>query len=285
MRMKTTRRDRRNWCRALNAPVYMTRFAADLLATRRTEPSPGAPNCRSRGAAGRQGGSGPFEGAVHSGFAFDPNRTASPFVRNTARRAYGCWKLDDAPFIGNVTQCPRFQGLGDEGVIAAISDSTNVHARWRQPQRNAMSRSAHRDHHGGGAPCAITTFASNVARISAVAQAAQAAGRSRAGRARDERVVSVARELAISTHTGFRSAGWPSSTCPATRWWRCSRDRRVNRVRRWRGSPMTITAISSFPPVTSSSSRRADPRQREIRPAHRQRAGDKGVRIVPTRTG
>ncbi|TVR09881.1 MAG: ribonuclease J [Salinarimonadaceae bacterium] len=181
----------------LKAPVYMSPFAASLLETRRLG-EPGAPKIPIN--VIEQGGRvelGPFDVQLVPVSHSIPEsnslaiRTPLGLVVHT-----GDWKLDDAPFIGKVTNAETFKALGDEGVIAAISDSTNVMREGVSPGETdvaaalteIMGQAEHR--------VAITTFASNVARIFAVAQAAQACGREvvLAGRSL-ERVASVAREL------------------------------------------------------------------------------------------
>jgi len=193
----------------LEAPVYMTRFAADLLATRRLS-EPGAPKLPITVVP--QGGKvdlAPFE------VQFIPVSHSIPESNSLAIRTKhglvvhtGDWKLDDAPFIGNVTNAEDFKALGDEGVIAAISDSTNVMRDGVSPSETDVAKALTEIIMAAEHRVAITTFASNVARISAVAQAAQACGREvvLVGRAM-ERVVSVARELGyLDGIPEFRSA-------------------------------------------------------------------------------
>ncbi len=107
----------------------------------------------------------------------------------------GDWKLDDTPVAGNSTSEETFTRLGEEGVLAIVCDSTNVTREGRSPSESEVAdhlaelirNSPHR--------VAVTTFASNVARMRAVCLAAQACGRDvvAVGRAMD-RVIDVARE-------------------------------------------------------------------------------------------
>ena len=180
----------------LKAPVYATRFAKNLLEARRLS-EPGAPKVVLREiAAGRRVTVGPFEleyiPVSHS--IPESNavaiRTAHGLVLHT-----GDWKLDPTPILGDVTSAAAFTALGDEGVLAMIGDSTNVVREGRSPSeaevaatlRDLIADAPHR--------VAVTTFASNVARMRAVAMAAQACGREvvAVGRAMD-RVIEVAKE-------------------------------------------------------------------------------------------
>jgi ribonuclease J len=193
----------------LKAPVYMTQFAADLLATRRLG-EPGAPKVPVT--VVQQGGKidlGPFN------VQFVPVSHSIPESNSLAIRTplgmvvhTGDWKLDATPFIGNVTKEAAFRELGDEGVIAAISDSTNVMREGVSPSESDVAAALTDIIMAAPHRVAITTFASNVARISAIAQAARACGREVVvvGRSMD-RVIAVARELGyLDGIPEFRSA-------------------------------------------------------------------------------
>jgi ribonuclease J len=103
------------------------------------------------------------------------------------------WKLDATPFIGEPPDESRFARLGDEGVLALVCDSTNAMREGRSPSETDVARTLAEIIKGAKQRVAVTTFASNVARVRAVAQAARAAGRRLvvAGRAL-ERVIQVA---------------------------------------------------------------------------------------------
>lgn len=180
----------------LGAPVFATRFATGLLQTRRLS-EPGAPKIDLREVApGRRLTLGPFDieyvPVAHS--IPESNalaiRTPHGLVLHT-----GDWKLDDTPYLGNTTSEAVFRALGDEGVLALVGDSTNVVRDGRSPSETEVAR--HLAELIASAPhrVAVTTFASNVARIRAVAEAAREAGREVVvvGRAMD-RVVDVASE-------------------------------------------------------------------------------------------
>lgn len=107
----------------------------------------------------------------------------------------GDWKIDPEPGLGLPTDSGRLTEIGDEGVLALVCDSTNILREGVSPSEAEVAL-ALRDVIGGArGRVVVTTFASNVARIRAVALAAKAAGRKVVllGRAM-ERVVNVARE-------------------------------------------------------------------------------------------
>ena len=85
--------------------------------------------------------------------------------------------------------------LGDAGVLALIGNSTNAVREGRSPSEAEVAKTITELVKAAKGRVAVTTFASNVARLRAVADAAQAAGREVVvvGRAM-ERVVQVARE-------------------------------------------------------------------------------------------
>ncbi|WP_454627953.1 ribonuclease J [Bradyrhizobium cenepequi] len=107
----------------------------------------------------------------------------------------GDWKLDPTPTIGSPTDERRLRELGDSGVLALVGDSTNAVRDGRSPSEAEVSKTIAELVKGAKGRVAVTTFASNVARLKAVADAARAADREVVvvGRAMD-RVVQVARE-------------------------------------------------------------------------------------------
>ncbi|OHV16814.1 MBL fold metallo-hydrolase [Methylorubrum extorquens] len=180
----------------IKAPVYATRFAKNLLETRRLS-EPGAPKVDLREIKpGRRVTVGPFE------IEFVPVAHSIPESNAVAIRTEhglvlhtGDWKLDDTPVAGDSTSPEAFTALGDEGILALICDSTNVLREGRSPSESEVSATLHKLIENAPHRVAVTTFASNVARIRAVAEAAQACGRQviAVGRAMD-RVIDVARE-------------------------------------------------------------------------------------------
>lgn len=107
----------------------------------------------------------------------------------------GDWKIDPTPTLGRPTDEKRLRELGEQGVLALIGDSTNAVRDGRSPSEAEVARTIIDLVKAAKGRVAVTTFASNVARIKAVADAAKAADREVVvvGRAM-ERVVQVARE-------------------------------------------------------------------------------------------
>lgn len=107
----------------------------------------------------------------------------------------GDWKIDPTPIIGLPTDERRLRELGDAGVLALVGDSTNAVREGRSPSETEVAATIAKLVKAAKGRVAVTTFASNVARVKAVADAAKAADREVVvvGRAM-ERVVQVARE-------------------------------------------------------------------------------------------
>src|SRR4051812_19213272 len=107
----------------------------------------------------------------------------------------GDWKIDPTPIIGPPTDERRLRELGDAGVLALIGDSTNAVRDGRSPSEAEVAKTIAELVRSATGRVAVTTFASNVARVKAVADAAKEAGREVVvvGRAM-ERVAQVARE-------------------------------------------------------------------------------------------
>ena len=105
----------------------------------------------------------------------------------------GDWKIETSPVLGPATDPSRLIALGAEGVTAMICDSTNALREGRSPSETEVARSLARLIAEAKRRVAVTIFASNVARIRAVSDAARAAGRQLvvAGRAM-HRIIGVA---------------------------------------------------------------------------------------------
>ncbi|WP_322517259.1 ribonuclease J [Rhodopseudomonas palustris] len=130
-------------------------------------------------------------------------RTSAGLVLHT-----GDWKIDPTPVVGPPTDEKRLRELGDEGVLALIGDSTNAVRDGHSPSETEVGASLTGLIKAAKGRVAVTTFASNVGRMRAVADAAKAAGREvvLVGRAMD-RVSQVARECGYFDGVqGFRGS-------------------------------------------------------------------------------
>jgi ribonuclease J len=180
----------------LRVPVYATPFSAALLEAKRLS-EPGAPEIDVRIVPlGSRITLGPFDVEFVSVAHSIPEsngliiRTALGSVLHT-----GDWKIDRDPLIGPPTDEAKLRALGEAGCLALIGDSTNAVRDGRSPSEAEVAKTIAELVRSAPGRVAVTTFASHVARIRAVADAARAADREVVvvGRAMD-RVVQVARE-------------------------------------------------------------------------------------------
>src|SRR6476659_5105465 len=180
----------------LRCPVYATPFMASLLAAKR-EGEPGALDVPVNVVPlGGRFTLGAFDIELVSVAHSIPESNA--LIIRTPLGAVlhtGDWKLDPTPVIGPPTDEAKLKALGDEGCLALIGDSTNAVRDGRSPSGRDVARTLRELIGAATGRIAVTTFASNVARMRSVAEAAAAAGREVVvvGRAMD-RVAQVARE-------------------------------------------------------------------------------------------
>src|SRR5580692_7819117 len=180
----------------LKVPLYATPFTAALFEAKRLS-EPGAPQIPVKVVP--MGGRltlGPFTvdfiNVAHS--IPESNalsiRTPAGIVLHT-----GDWKIDPTPLIGAPTDQAKLTALGDAGVLALVGDSTNAVRDGRSPSEMDVAKTLTELIRSAPARVAVTTFASHVGRLRAVADAARLADREVVvvGRAM-ERVVQVARE-------------------------------------------------------------------------------------------
>ena len=85
----------------------------------------------------------------------------------------GDWKIDPEPGVGETTEINKLQQLGDEGVLATVCDSTNALVAGESGSE-ATVRTALTDLIGTlKGRVAVTSFASNVARLDSIVKAAK----------------------------------------------------------------------------------------------------------------
>jgi len=180
----------------LRVPVYATPFTAALLEAKRLA-EPGAPEIPVKIVPlGGRFNLGPFDIELISMAHSIPESNAL-MIRTPAGSVLhtGDWKIDATPTIGAPTDEAKLAAIGREGVLALIGDSTNAVRDGRSASEVDVAKVLNELIGSAKGRVAVTTFASNVARIHATARAAFAAGREVVvvGRAM-ERIVQVARE-------------------------------------------------------------------------------------------
>ncbi|MDP3494149.1 MAG: ribonuclease J, partial [Hyphomonadaceae bacterium] len=163
----------------LRAPIYATPFTAYLVAEK----------LRERGLDGEaplhimqlreKRTFGPFEVEMvtltHS--IPEPNglaiRTPLGLILHT-----GDWKIDPDPIIGEDFDQAKIEELGREGILAMVCDSTNVFEEGEAGSEGMAREALKRAVAEQTGRVAITSFASNVARVQSACEAARANDRS-----------------------------------------------------------------------------------------------------------
>ena len=90
----------------------------------------------------------------------------------------GDWKIDPDPTLGDDIDIAGLTALGDRGVLAMVCDSTNVFVEGEAGSEAGVREALKELIAGLEGRVAVTTFASNVARVKSVIEAAAGAGRS-----------------------------------------------------------------------------------------------------------
>jgi ribonuclease J len=197
----------------LRCPVYATPFTARLLRNKLEE---AALEDRVKVHVVPLGGKitlGPFSltfiSITHS--IPEPNAIAIRTPLGTVVHT-GDWKIDDEPQLGNVTDDAALRTLGKEGVLACVCDSTNALVSGESGSEADVKKALHDLIGTLKGRVAVTAFASNVARLSSVAQAARAHGREIVLVGRSMRtMVEAARETGYLADFPF---AWPEEDSP-----------------------------------------------------------------------
>ncbi|PKQ02086.1 MAG: MBL fold metallo-hydrolase [Alphaproteobacteria bacterium HGW-Alphaproteobacteria-12] len=162
----------------LRCPVYATPFTAAMVRGKLIEAGIENDVPMHIIPLGHRFALGPFDielvTLTHS--ILEPNalaiRTPLGLVMHT-----GDWKIDPDPVLGNSIDIERLTAIGDEGVRAIVCDSTNVFSPGSSGSEADVATSLIDLIKPLGGRVAVTTFASNVARLESIARAAEACGR------------------------------------------------------------------------------------------------------------
>lgn len=160
-------------------PIYATAFtAAFLRAKLMGEGAHGKLDIREVSLGG-QVSIGPFSvemiGLTHS--IPEMQALAISTAKGTIMHT-GDWKLDEAPMVGNVSDTASLSRYGDAGVLAMVCDSTNVFVEGSSGSEETVRKNlTERIMSVTEGRVAVTTFASNVARLETILYAANEAGR------------------------------------------------------------------------------------------------------------
>ena len=237
----------------LRVPVYATPFTAALLHAKR-QGEPGAIDVPVKVVPlGGRFTLGPFDiEYVSMAHSIPESNGLIIRTRHGAVLHTGDWKIDPTPVIGPPTDETKLRALGDEGCLALIGDSTNAIREGRSPSESDVAKTLAELIKSAPGRVGVTTFASNVARIRAVAEAAAECGREvvLVGRAM-ERIAQVARETGYLDDITSSARSTPTATFRPTRCSRSAPAARASRAPLSRALPRTSTRWSRSPRVTA----------------------------------
>ena len=116
----------------------------------------------------------------------------------------GDWKLDPDPLIGTLTDIDALKAIGDRGVLALLCDSTNAEREAGITSESDVARNMEHVFRTRRGAIVISCFATNVARLAAIGQAASATGRK----------VALAGRSLETTEAAARAVGLIDDTFP-----------------------------------------------------------------------
>lgn len=162
----------------LKCPIYATPFALSVLKRKFAEHGiQGAKMIPI--AAGDTRQVGPFDlEMVHITHSIpEMNAIAIRTDKGTVLHT-GDWKFDEEPLVGPASDYSRLKELGDSGeVLAMVGDSTNVFVEGESGSESMVRTNLIRAVSEFDNRIAVTTFASNVARLESIVMAARENGR------------------------------------------------------------------------------------------------------------
>lgn len=161
----------------LKCPIYATPFTARLIAGKLAEAGLGKARLNAVPLKG-QVELGPFtvEFVTMTHSIPEPCALAIHTPLGTVVHT-GDWKVDDGPLLGETVDVPALERLRERGVLALICDSTNVLVNGHSGSEADVRVGLTELIATLKGRVAVTSFASNVARLDTVAKAAVAAGR------------------------------------------------------------------------------------------------------------
>ncbi|MGE5268648.1 MAG: ribonuclease J [Thiohalocapsa sp.] len=159
----------------LQCPVWATPFTASLLRAKLVEAQLSNRVTINTVPMSGRFSIGPFDleliTLTHS--IPEPNavviRTSAGTVLHT-----GDWKLDPDPLVGETTDEARLRAVGDEGVLAIVCDSTNALREGHSGSEGELRQSLTELIGRYDGRVAVACFASNVARLQTISEAARA---------------------------------------------------------------------------------------------------------------
>lgn len=188
----------------LNVPIYATPFTAAMLKAKLAENKAGQKLPINEIPLGGRFTLGPFDlQYIHMAHSIPESNGLA--IRTDLGRIFhtGDWKLDPKPVLGPRTNEKAIQDFAAEGLDAVVCDSTNALREGHSPSETDVADKLAEIIRGAKGRVIVTTFASNLGRIRAVAEATHAAGRTLVviGRA-------MHRVIQVGIETGYLPKGF-----------------------------------------------------------------------------
>lgn len=182
--------------RDLECPIYATPFTAAFLQNKIGEMGPGKKPAINEIDVGGKVTLGPFAMELVELTHSIPEMQAVAITTPKGVIMHtGDWKFDETPMIGPASNYNLLEKYGDGKVLAMVCDSTNVFVEGESGSEGEVRKHLIEAIHACKNRVVVTTFASNLARVATIIEAADAAGRHivLAGRSL-HRVIEAARE-------------------------------------------------------------------------------------------
>lgn len=162
----------------LGCPIYATKFTSCFLQEKLREVQYEHPNKIYDLQVGSKFNIGPFSINMVPLCHSAPEMQAL-LIKTKVGNVFhtGDWKFDPEPIIGETNNEELLKQYGDEGVLALVGDSTNVFNTEYSGSENKLRESLIKIISSKKKMVVVTTFASNIARIQALIDAARASGR------------------------------------------------------------------------------------------------------------
>ncbi len=175
------------WDEFPDCPVYATPFTAAFLRAKLSDNNTAKKIKIMEVAEGSRFKVGPFDLELAQITHSAPEMNAI-LIRTKHGNVFhsGDWKFDPRPTVGPASDKEKLKRFGNEGVLAMVSDSTNVFSTGHSQSEGDLKESLINLVAGCKKMVIVTTFASNVGRIESIAEAA---------RRNDRKVVLAGRSL------------------------------------------------------------------------------------------
>lgn len=163
----------------INCDIYANKFTAAVLRAKLSENGIKDEDRIIEFEDGKDFKIGPFN-IEPIGLSHSIPDMSSLLIKTTEGNIYhtGDWKMDPDPVIGSVTKAETLKKVAKQGVLALVCDSTNIFTDGTSGSEGELKESLIKIVSSiKKGTVVITTFASNVARINSIAEAAKVSNR------------------------------------------------------------------------------------------------------------